>query len=66
VINALPEDGTNTASNGGYAPSDFASDLVNFAMFARLSAPPTPVVQTAATASCALIFNLFRCNLCHT
>jgi CxxC motif-containing protein (DUF1111 family) len=66
VINALPEDGTNTASNGGYAPSDFASDLVNFAMFARLSAPPTPAVQTAATASGGQIFNQIGCNLCHT
>lgn len=66
VLNALPEDGTNTTTKGGYPPSDFASDVVNFAMFARLSAPPAPAAQTAQTAQGAQIFNAIGCNLCHT
>lgn len=66
VLNALPEDGTNTATKGGYPPSDYASDVVNFAMFARLSAPPTPAPATATTAQGAAIFNAIGCNLCHT
>jgi CxxC motif-containing protein (DUF1111 family) len=66
IINPLPEDGTNTSLNGGYPPSDYSSDLVNFAMFARLSAPPTPVAATADAAAGGLIFNQIGCNLCHT
>jgi CxxC motif-containing protein (DUF1111 family) len=66
MLNPLPEDGTNIATDGSYAPSAYSSDLVNFAMFARLSAPPTPAPQTAATAAGALIFNQIGCSLCHT
>jgi len=66
LINPLPEDGTNTAVNGGYPASDYASDLINFAMFARLSAPPTPATPTAVTTAGAQIFNQIGCNLCHT
>lgn len=66
VINPLPEDGTNTAVNGGYLASDYASDLINFAMFARLSAPPTPAAPTAVSAAGAQIFSQIGCNLCHT
>jgi CxxC motif-containing protein (DUF1111 family) len=54
-IAPLPEDTVPTTSDGGSgsAASDFNSDIVNFAMFMRLLAPPTPAVplSTSATAS---------------
>jgi CxxC motif-containing protein (DUF1111 family) len=66
LLNALPEDGTNLTTNAAYRPCGYASDIVNFAMFARLSAPPAPAPQTASTAAGAAIFNQIGCNLCHT
>jgi CxxC motif-containing protein (DUF1111 family) len=66
LLNALPEDNTNLDTNAAYAPSGYASDLVNFAMFMRLSAPPSPAQPTAQTASGQLAFNQIGCNLCHT
>ena len=66
IFNPLPEDGTNTATNGGYPPSDFSSDLINFAMFARLSAPPLPAAQTGESLAGAQVFSQIGCNLCHT
>jgi CxxC motif-containing protein (DUF1111 family) len=56
-IAPLPEDTVPTAIDGGSASgspaSDFNSDIVNFAMFMRLLAPPTPAVplSTSGTAS---------------
>jgi CxxC motif-containing protein (DUF1111 family) len=57
-LNPLPEDTTNltapTPSSGSQA-SDFSSDIVNFAAFMRMLAPPTPasgtppVAQTSST-----------------
>ncbi len=49
-----------------FAPSGFSSDLVNFAMFASLSAPPTPAPQTAQTQAGAQVFCNIGCALCHT
>lgn len=66
VLNPLPEDATNLTTNDTYLPSGYSSDTVNFAMFARLSAPPAPAPPTAATTAGALIFNLIGCSLCHT
>jgi CxxC motif-containing protein (DUF1111 family) len=66
VLNALPEDGTNTATKGSYPPSDYSSDVVNFAMFGRLSAPPAPGPQNSQTSQGAQLFNAVGCNLCHT
>jgi CxxC motif-containing protein (DUF1111 family) len=52
---ALPEDTVPTTDGGQSASpaSDFNSDIVNFAMFMRLLAPPTPSVplSTSMTAS---------------
>jgi CxxC motif-containing protein (DUF1111 family) len=54
-IAPLPEDTVPTTdeSGSGSPASDFNSDIVNFAMFTRLLAPPTPAVplSTSATAS---------------
>ena len=66
MLNPLPEDGTNLTTNDTYLPSGYSSDTVNFAMFARLSAPPAPAAPTAITTAGAAIFNQIGCNLCHT
>jgi CxxC motif-containing protein (DUF1111 family) len=65
LLNALPEDSTNLATNATYLPSGYSSDTVNFAMFARLSAPPAPAPPTIATSIGALIFTQIGCGLCH-
>jgi CxxC motif-containing protein (DUF1111 family) len=61
------EDDTNlTTDTSSFAPSAYSSDVVNFAMFARLSAPPTPAPQTAQTQAGLQTFNNIGCALCHT
>jgi len=49
----LPEDTVPTTDDGGSASpaSDFNSDIVNFAMFMRLLAPPTPAVLLGMSAT---------------
>jgi CxxC motif-containing protein (DUF1111 family) len=66
VPNALPEDATNLTTDATYLPSGYSSDTVNFAMFARLSAPPVPAPPTTATTAGAIIFSQIGCTLCHT
>jgi hypothetical protein len=51
MINALAEDETNMTPESAMLPSGFSSDIVNFAAFARLLAPPQPAQQTASTSS---------------
>jgi len=58
VFNASPEDFTQ--GNGTN------SDVVNFAIFARLSAPPTPAAPTASTQNGAALFTSIGCSLCHS
>jgi CxxC motif-containing protein (DUF1111 family) len=58
-LNPLPEDTTNLTNtiHSGSQASDFSSDIVNFAAFMRMLAPPTPafgtppVAQTSSTAT---------------
>ena len=68
LINALPEDSTNLTptNNSGSSASDYASDIVNFAAFGRLSAPPTPAPATATTQVGQQVFNQIGCNMCHS
>ncbi|HTP44258.1 MAG TPA: di-heme oxidoredictase family protein [Candidatus Acidoferrum sp.] len=68
MLNALPEDSTvlTPDSSSASAASDYSSDLINFAAFMRLSAPPTPAPQTAATQMGQLVFNQIGCNMCHS
>jgi len=68
MFNALPEDSTvlNPNGNSVSTASDYSSDLVNFAAFGRLSAPPTPAPATATTLIGQQVFNQIGCNACHT
>ena len=68
MFNALPEDSTVLVPDGNSAStaSDYSSDLVNFAAFGRLSAPPTPAPATATSAVGQQVFNQIGCNLCHS
>ena len=68
MFNALPEDSTVLNPNGSSVStaSDYSSDLVNFAAFGRLSAPPTPAPATATTLIGQQVFNQIGCNACHT
>ena len=68
IFNATPEDSThllNNGSNTGTA-SDMSGDVVNFALFARLSAPPTPGPSTSSTQNGAALFVSTGCSLCHS
>jgi CxxC motif-containing protein (DUF1111 family) len=54
------------AGNSGFPSSDLMSDIVNFAMFMRLTAPPTPSSPTPDTQRGAQVFVSVGCNECHT
>jgi CxxC motif-containing protein (DUF1111 family) len=69
VFNSTPEDKTHVLSEGGSntgTASDMSSDAVNFALFARLSAPPAPGPSTTSTQNGAALFTSIGCSLCHT
>jgi len=70
VFDATPEDSTNIVNpNGGGTngtASEMSSDIVNFAAFARLSAPPVPAPSTLSTQNGAQVFNRIGCALCHS
>jgi CxxC motif-containing protein (DUF1111 family) len=59
VFNATPEDFTSLAggSNG---------DVVNFAIFIRLLAPPTPTTSSSSEMNGQNLFTTTGCALCHT
>jgi CxxC motif-containing protein (DUF1111 family) len=62
VFNATPEDRTGIGAGGVTTPSD----VVNFAAFARLSAPPTPTTSTASQLNGQSLFSSIGCALCHS
>ncbi len=75
VFNGSPEDATNllnqnaASANFGFplgTESEMSSDVVNFAAFSRLSAPPTPAPSTPSTLNGAAQFTAIGCNLCHS
>jgi CxxC motif-containing protein (DUF1111 family) len=78
LLNPTPEDSTNFSptSSGGDSASQYAqipSDVVQFAMFMRLLAPPTPSVTgipgnppPQSIANGRQNFNNVGCNSCHT
>ena len=65
--NPLPEDSTNLKDifNSGVPASDYSSDIVNFALFMRLSAPPTPMPGIALTGRGRRVFQNIGCQACH-
>jgi CxxC motif-containing protein (DUF1111 family) len=65
VFNDSPEDSTDIDVGTGDA-SDLSSDVVNFAAFARLSAPPAPTTSTASQKNGQTLFVRIGCNLCHS
>jgi CxxC motif-containing protein (DUF1111 family) len=75
VFNGSPEDSTPLVNDNSSSPnfgttigtaSEMGSDLLNFAIFSRLSAPPTPGTSTSSTQNGASLFVSIGCALCHT
>lgn len=68
LFNPLPEDKTKVRlpPNETHQPSDFASDVVNFAAFMRLSAPPKPATRTPSELNGQALFSQIGCALCHS
>jgi CxxC motif-containing protein (DUF1111 family) len=67
VFNGTPEDSTDSAADSGATLNgDSNSDITNFAMFIRLSAPPTPAPPTPSTQNGASLFASVGCSLCHS
>ncbi|HXX02269.1 MAG TPA: di-heme oxidoredictase family protein [Candidatus Acidoferrales bacterium] len=75
VFNNSPEDASNMLNPNPSSPnygtqvgtvSEMSSDVVNFAAFSRMSAPPTPAPPTTSTQNGAALFNSVGCALCHS
>jgi len=68
VYNGSPEDATKMSDNGSPTGTAAAlsSDLVNFAGFMRLTAPPTPAAMSSSAKNGASLFSSVGCALCHT
>ena len=75
VFNATPEDSSNMVNGNQSSPnfgttvgtmSEMSSDVVNFAAFIRLLAPPTPAAATPSTSNGSNLFTQIGCNLCHS
>lgn len=69
TFNATPEDATNILFNGSTTgtASQMSSDIVNFAGFMRLLAPPAPVENpTASEVEGGKLFTQIGCSLCHS
>jgi CxxC motif-containing protein (DUF1111 family) len=75
VFNATPEDYSLMLNGNPDSPnynttvgtvSEMSSDIVNFAAFMRLSAPPTPAAPTSSTQNGANLFSSIGCSLCHS
>ncbi|HLJ88905.1 MAG TPA: di-heme oxidoredictase family protein [Candidatus Angelobacter sp.] len=65
MFNTTPEDHFHPEIATGRTV-DVSSDIVNFAGFMRLLAPPTPAPATASTTNGASLFSSIGCALCHT
>jgi CxxC motif-containing protein (DUF1111 family) len=69
IFNGSPEDATNMLNGSGSSvgtASEMSSDTVNFANFARLSAPPTPATFSASATNGSNLFGAVGCALCHS
>ena len=65
VFNSTPEDRTDTADANGSATA-MSGDAVNFALFMRLSAPPTPAPLNGSSTNGQTLFHTVGCDLCHS
>src|SRR2546430_6526887 len=65
VFNATPEDSTPVPPDVSDTGSP-ESDTTNFAVFMRLTAPPTPAPLSASAVNGQALFNSTGCVLCHT
>ena len=75
VFNATPEDSSDLLNPDSQSPhfgvaegtvSEMSSDIVNFAAFIRLLAPPKPAPATPSTENGAALFEQIGCALCHS
>jgi len=66
LFNKDPEDATNITPDMGAGAAEFSGDAVQFAMFMRLSAPPTPGPATDGTRNGAGLFDQIGCTACHS
>jgi CxxC motif-containing protein (DUF1111 family) len=81
TFNGVPEDATNTlnpqTNTVGGVPnpnlgtilgtaSEMSSDVINFAAFARLLAPPTPTTASPSELNGQKLFSAVGCALCHS
>ncbi|HYM78843.1 MAG TPA: di-heme oxidoredictase family protein [Candidatus Dormibacteraeota bacterium] len=75
VFNATPEDGSNILNPNQNSVnfrttigtvSEMSSDVVNFALFMRLLAPPTPAQSNSSISNGSTLFSQIGCNLCHS
>jgi CxxC motif-containing protein (DUF1111 family) len=69
-FNPLPDDTINfvagsTNSNEGNLASQISTDVMNFAMAMRLSAPPPQLAESAAAKAGKALFNSIGCAQCH-
>jgi CxxC motif-containing protein (DUF1111 family) len=62
IFNSTPEDHTNIGAGGATTPSD----IINFASFMRLSAPPAPTTHTTSELNGQSLFSSIGCALCHS
>ena len=66
VFNPTPEDRTDTVDSTGTATA-MSGDVVNFALFMRLSAPPQPATPLSASQlNGQTLFHTVGCDLCHS
>ncbi len=74
-FNATPEDSSNISNRDAQSPnfgssvgtvSEMSSDIVNFAAFVRLLAPPKPAPSTPSSQNGAALFEKVGCALCHS
>jgi CxxC motif-containing protein (DUF1111 family) len=69
IYNGSPEDATKLLNDTGGSTgteAEMSSDLVNFAAFMRLSAPPAPGPTSTSATNGAKLFHSVGCGLCHT
>jgi CxxC motif-containing protein (DUF1111 family) len=68
VFNATPEDASVIVYNGGQygTVSQMSSDVVNFAAFMRLSAPPASTTASTSEKNGQKLFSAIGCSMCHS